>query len=75
MVTIVLGKRNDSDQCRVITANAGTSSKEVVFPVPTDEKPLEPGEPSWANYIKGVVQYFEGTSMVQSLDSDLLGSR
>ncbi|KAH7944488.1 hypothetical protein HPB52_020242 [Rhipicephalus sanguineus] len=30
------------------------------FQLPTEESPLKPGEPSWSNYVRGVVAHFPG---------------
>lgn len=61
MVTIVVGKKNNTDKCRLITTNPNVaSSPKVEFPVPSDTNPLTIGEPVWANYVKGIVQYFDG---------------
>ncbi|XP_054748525.1 galactokinase-like [Lytechinus pictus] len=61
-VTILVGRKTSSGVCRVLTTAEGTDEpKYTEFPVPTAEKPLEPGLPKWANYVKGVVQNFKGT--------------
>ncbi|XP_037521461.1 galactokinase [Rhipicephalus sanguineus] len=33
------------------------------FQLPTEESPLKPGEPSWSNYVRGVVAHFPGKSL------------
>lgn len=61
MVTIVLGAKNNSDKCRLLSTNQNvTPPFKVEFPVPTEMNPLTVGEPAWANYVKGIVQYFDG---------------
>lgn len=61
MVAIVLGKRTNENKCKILTTNKhADDSQYVEFSLPTDLEPLKPGKPNWANYIKGVVQYFDG---------------
>lgn len=60
LVTLVVGKKTDSGTCRVLTlANVGNESY-VEFPVPSNKATLSPGEPKWANYVKGVVANYKG---------------
>lgn len=67
MVTIVVGRRNESNVCRIFTVSEDVGCKTLVeFHVPTENNPLEAGEPKWANYIKGVIQYFEGKSVTRN---------
>lgn len=61
MVTIVLGKKNNSQKCRLLTLQENADEpRRIEFPVPSEKNPLKPSIPKWANYVKGVVQYFEG---------------
>ncbi|KAJ9596657.1 hypothetical protein L9F63_012354 [Diploptera punctata] len=61
MVTVVVGKKNGKQTCSVVTmAKEADSPTRVEFPVPSKQK-LTPGEPKWANYVKGVVQNFKGS--------------
>ncbi|XP_069685126.1 galactokinase-like [Periplaneta americana] len=61
LVTVIVGKKNGSDKCVVVSgAKEADSPIMVEFPVPSKE-PLKPGRPKWANYVKGVVQNFKGT--------------
>ena len=56
----MVGKKTDSGTCRVLTlANVGNESY-VEFPVPSNKATLSPGEPKWANYVKGVVANYKG---------------
>jgi len=60
LLTVVVGKKNDTDRCVVVTAATDADKPtKVEFPVPSKE-PLAPATPKWANYVKGVVQYFKG---------------
>jgi galactokinase len=60
LLTVIVGKKNDTDKCVVVTeAKDADKPVKVEFSVPTKE-PLAPGSPKWANYIKGIVQYFKG---------------
>lgn len=61
LLTVIVGKKNDTDKCVVVTeAKDAYKPVRVEFSVPTKET-LAPGNPKWANYVKGVVQYFRGT--------------
>uniref|UniRef100_A0A1B6EPN4 Galactokinase n=2 Tax=Cuerna arida TaxID=1464854 RepID=A0A1B6EPN4_9HEMI len=58
--TVLVGSTNSSDLCR-IKSNASLDEEiSTEFHVPSVNK-LLPGEPKWANYIKGVVAFFKGT--------------
>jgi len=62
MVTIVLGKRNDSKICRVLTLQQNADEPHKIdFALSTNENPLQRSKPNWANYVKGIVHYFDGT--------------
>jgi galactokinase len=57
---VVVGKKNDTDRCVIVTeAKDADSPMRIEFSVPAKES-LTPGTPKWANYVKGVVQYFKG---------------
>lgn len=74
MVTVVLGRLNGSNTCRVVTDpnnNSTDQPKFVEFDVPSSS-PLLPGTPKWANYVKGVVACFHGE--VQGFDCALASS-
>ncbi|XP_063240981.1 galactokinase-like isoform X2 [Bacillus rossius redtenbacheri] len=61
MVTVVVGRKNDSDECNVVTTFQDTDQPpRVTFPAPSKGQ-LEPGAPAWSNYVKGVVANFKGT--------------
>lgn len=62
MVTVAVGKLNDLNICRIetdLTGKATDQSKYVEFNVPSASS-IQPGNPKWANYIKGVVAGFHG---------------
>ena len=61
MVTVIVGRNNDLNCCRILTtAEEFSGTKLLEFPLPENRKDLEPGEPFWANYVKGVVAHYEG---------------
>ena len=61
MVTVIVGLKTSTGVCRVQTLAENVSNpKFVAFNLPTEDSPLHPGSPSWANYIKGVVACFRG---------------
>lgn len=53
--------------CRIITAHKrADGQKKVEFSLPTAESPLTSDEPYWANYVKGVVQFFDGKDEIDT---------
>ncbi|NXA35927.1 GALK1 Galactokinase, partial [Eudromia elegans] len=40
------------------TAEGADEPRMVQFPVPAPGSPLSPGQPRWANYVKGVIQHY-----------------
>ena len=61
LVAVFVGRKNESDQCKVLTLASGVGQPNYVeFPTPSDTTPLTPGKPHWANYVKGVVANYKG---------------
>lgn len=61
LVTVIVGRKSDNDVCRLGTSARGADEPVMImFPAPTPDKPLTPGKPSWANYVKGVIANFPG---------------
>nr|CAD7585614.1 unnamed protein product [Timema genevievae] len=59
MVTVVVGKKNGSNICRVVTTcEAADAPLKAEFFSPSKEPP-KPGTPKWANYVKGVLANFK----------------
>lgn len=59
-MTVVVGQATQDQTCHVVTsANGADKPHNVDFPLPSDSAPLSPGQPSWANYVKGVVANFK----------------
>ena len=65
MVTIAVGKLNDLNVCRIETdwTTEGTDNQGYVE-FPTASSLIRPGNPKWANYVKGVVAGFHGNIMM-----------
>ncbi|XP_042310529.1 galactokinase [Sceloporus undulatus] len=60
MYTVIVGSpREDKIISIVTTAEEAEDPKKVQFPVPGEGLVLKPGEPRWANYVKGVVQHYK----------------
>ncbi|KAK2581116.1 hypothetical protein KPH14_007935 [Odynerus spinipes] len=58
MVTIVAGKPNSRKQCKIISLNDNISSScQIEFDISIREN-IKPGDPKWANYIKGCIVQF-----------------
>lgn len=66
MVTIVVGRKNNSKTIRIITLESDSDKpSRTEFPIPS-VKALEPTDdpPKWANYVKGTLKNFEGIKTV-----------
>ncbi|KAM3844906.1 galactokinase [Vipera latastei] len=60
MRTVVVGSpREDGIISITTTAEEAEDPKTVHFPVPREDDSLKPGEPRWANYVKGVIQHYK----------------
>ncbi|XP_054000639.1 galactokinase-like [Hylaeus anthracinus] len=58
MITVIAGKYSNMTKCRIISLHEIVSSeKQVEFEIVSREN-LKPGEPKWANYVKGCIAYF-----------------
>ena len=61
LVTVVVGSPDPSQAVTVVTANKDVEEpRRVDFYLPNDGSTLSPGQPGWANYVKGVVQHYRG---------------
>lgn len=59
LVTVVVGSPAAGQDVTVVTAAEDADEpRRVDFSLPTDGSPLSPGVPSWANYVKGVIQHY-----------------
>ncbi|XP_069809432.1 galactokinase [Dendropsophus ebraccatus] len=59
LVTVIVGSRRDDGRiCIVTTAEGADEPHKVEFETPSVGKPLTPGAPKWANYVKGVIQHY-----------------
>ncbi|KAM9004726.1 galactokinase isoform X1 [Sarcophilus harrisii] len=75
LMTVLVGTpRTDGLICFVTTSKYADEPKRVQFPVPTAEKPLEPGEPRWANYVKGVIQHYPATGPLPGFNAVVASS-
>lgn len=60
MVTIIVGKVNGNKNCTIVsTSKSITTTSKLEFDV-SDRSKITPGEPKWANYVKGCIAYFPG---------------
>lgn len=61
LVTVVVGRQTSGQDVTIVTATKDADEpRRVTFSLPTEGSPLSPGSPSWANYVKGVVQHYRG---------------
>ncbi|XP_029768076.1 galactokinase isoform X2 [Terrapene carolina triunguis] len=57
--TVMVGSpRRDGTISIITTAEEAEEPKRVQFLAPTERNTLRPGEPHWANYVKGVIQHY-----------------
>ncbi|XP_043860195.1 galactokinase [Dromiciops gliroides] len=75
LVTVMVGiPRLDGLISLVTTSEHADEPKLVEFPVPTAEQPLEPGLPHWANYVKGVIQYYPASGPLPGFNAVVASS-
>lgn len=61
LVTVVVGSQTSGQEVTVVTASEDADEPRTMhFSLPSDGSPLSPGLPSWANYVKGVIQHYRG---------------
>lgn len=61
MVTVIAGKPNNTLKCKIISSSDAIGSlSEVEFDI-SNRKTMKPGEPKWANYVKGCIADFKST--------------
>lgn len=68
LVTVVVGRRAEGRGCKVVSTAGGQEVAEFTLDT------LQPGEPAWANYVKGVVHHFHAASSLPGFEAVILGS-
>ncbi|XP_075996225.1 galactokinase isoform X3 [Genypterus blacodes] len=64
LVTVVVGSQTSGQDVTIVTATKDADEpRRVSFTVPTEGSQLSPGLPSWANYVKGVVQHYRAPGL------------
>uniref|UniRef100_A0A8C6JIN3 Galactokinase n=1 Tax=Melopsittacus undulatus TaxID=13146 RepID=A0A8C6JIN3_MELUD len=59
--TVLVGSRMKDRTISILTTSAEADKPHLVqFPAPCQGSPLTPGQPRWANYIRGVIQHYQG---------------
>ncbi|XP_061866462.1 galactokinase [Colius striatus] len=59
--TVLVGSPTQDGTISIVTSSAEADEpRRVQFPAPCPGCPLSPGQPRWANYIKGVIQHYRG---------------
>lgn len=62
LVTVVVGSRDPGQAVSIVTANTDVAEpRRVDFPLTNGGSALSPGQPGWANYVKGVVQHYRAS--------------
>jgi galactokinase len=71
LVTVVVGaKAPEGSPCHVISSAAAGEKSSAEFSLDS----LEPGQPAWANYVKGVVHHFHTSKALQPFQAVIVGS-
>ncbi|NXF93798.1 GALK1 Galactokinase, partial [Eubucco bourcierii] len=61
MGTVLVGSPTQDGTISILTTSAEADEPHrVQFPAPCQGSPLSPGQPRWANYVKGVIQHYQG---------------
>ena len=69
LVTVLAGSpRKDGLVSLLTTSEDADEPRRLQFPLPTSQRPLEPGTPHWANYVKGVIQHYPGVGPAAGSD-------
>ncbi|NXC46459.1 GALK1 Galactokinase, partial [Penelope pileata] len=59
--TVLVGSPTQDGTVSILTTAPGVDEpRRVQFPAPTPHSPLSPGQPHWANYVRGVIQHYRG---------------
>lgn len=59
--TVLVGSPTQDGTISILTTSeAADEPRRVQFPAPSESSPLSPGQPHWANYVKGVIQHYRG---------------
>ncbi|NWH48229.1 GALK1 Galactokinase, partial [Fregata magnificens] len=59
--TVLVGSPTQDGTISILTTSAEADEpRRVQFPAPRQGSPLSPGQPRWANYVKGVIQHYRG---------------
>ncbi|XP_078032988.1 galactokinase isoform X1 [Augochlora pura] len=58
MVTVVAGKRNNTNKCKIVSLDESLGSENWVEFDTSTRNSIKPGKPKWANYVKGCLAYF-----------------
>ncbi|KAM9177683.1 galactokinase isoform 2-T2 [Mergus octosetaceus] len=62
--TVLVGSPTQDGTISILTTSeAADEPHRVQFPAPSESSPLSPGQPHWANYVKGVIQHYRGGPM------------
>lgn len=64
LVTVVVGRQTPGQEVTLVTASEDADEpRRIHFSLPSDGSAISPGSPSWANYVKGVIQHYRGKQM------------
>ncbi|NXD87118.1 GALK1 Galactokinase, partial [Halcyon senegalensis] len=59
--TVLVGSPTQDGTISILTTSVEADEPHrVQFPAPCHGSPLSPGQPRWANYVKGVIQHYRG---------------
>lgn len=71
--TVLVGSPTQDGTISILTTSAEADEPHrVQFPAPCQGSPLSPGQPRWANYVKGVIQHYQGKAQADGWVTALL---
>ena len=70
MVTCVVGRQINGTACKILTTADGEKHDVIKF----EKASLLPGEPSWLNYVKGVMANFANNAVMPAFEAVIVSS-
>ncbi|XP_058790475.1 galactokinase-like isoform X2 [Phymastichus coffea] len=58
LITVIVGKANNTKTCKIISMNTCAGAQNTAEFECINRQSIKPGEPKWANYIKGTIVNF-----------------
>ena len=65
MVTVLAGKPSSSKCCKIISVSESIGTQRVAEFDSSNRETMKPGEPKWANYVKGCIANFPRMQIIE----------